>query len=130
MFRKYNICNLFTELETLTNETEGLSCSSALGRVLEIDDLEETGEIADNYFHAIEYSEAALALDLSVLQSAGSPYWEYFLYFMDKWRDDWSCIYYGQIIHDEIGQSNYILSKLRFFLKVTFSEDDLWQKDL
>ena len=46
--------------------------------------------------------QLALSLPIAELKAVGSPYWEYFLYYLNVWRNDWNCIYYGHLKHDYI----------------------------
>ena len=82
-----------------------LSCSNAHDRVKELDTLEEEADIGHKYRHVVEYKGNCFSLDYDDLKDAGSPYWEYFLYFLGVWKTDWSCVYYGHQIHDDIGGS-------------------------
>ena len=97
-----------TELETLKN-TSDLTCSDAHDRVEKLDTLELEAEISDKYTQVVEYREKCFTLDYDDLKDAGSPYWEYFKYFLDVWNTDWNCVYYGHELHDEIGKKKLII---------------------
>ena len=80
-----------------------LTCSDAHDRVEQLDTMEMQADIFHKYTHVVEYRANCFTLDYDDLKDAGTPYWEYFKHFLLVWHTDWTCMYYGHELHEEIG---------------------------